>query len=61
MVNRGIVDMLCQTLDRRDSSTDLLIVALSFLRKLSVYVENKNSMVRFLIPVAAQSPRFVQF
>lgn len=36
--------MLVKTLDREDE--ELLLVAVSFLKKLSIFLENKNDMVR---------------
>ena len=44
MVNRGLVEMLSRCLERKDNS-DLVILGLTFLKKLSVFVENKNQMV----------------
>ncbi|XP_022237019.1 kinesin-associated protein 3-like [Limulus polyphemus] len=42
MVNRGIVSLLLRTLDR--DLPELLILVVSFLKKLSIFVENKNEM-----------------
>lgn len=42
MKNKNIVKMLVRTLDRENP--DLLILVISFLKKLSIYVENKNLM-----------------
>lgn len=43
MVNKKIVSLLIQTLDRDNS--ELLILVVSFLKKLSIFIENKNQMV----------------
>ncbi|XP_033122038.1 kinesin-associated protein 3-like [Anneissia japonica] len=42
MKNKGILGMLIQTLDR--DNMELLILVVSFLKKLSIYVENKEEM-----------------
>lgn len=42
MVNRGIITLLSKCLNRE--STELLIVVVSFLLRLSLYVENKSEM-----------------
>lgn len=42
MVNRGLAAFLCQLLDR--SMEELLFVALTFLKKLSIFEENKDEM-----------------
>lgn len=44
MRNKNIVHMLVKILDREDE--DLLLVVVSFLKKLSIFLENKNDMVR---------------
>jgi len=44
MKNRGIVKILIKALEIR-KNTDLLILILSFLKKLSIFVENKDEMV----------------
>lgn len=44
MRNKNIVHMLVKTLDREN--TDLLVLVVSFLKKLSIYLENKNDMVK---------------
>ncbi|UYV83315.1 KIFAP3 [Cordylochernes scorpioides] len=44
MVNKGIVALLSRTLN--SENVDLLAVAVSFLKKLSIYVENKNEMAK---------------
>lgn len=44
MVNRGLVEMLSRSLERKDN-TEFIILVLTFLKKLSVFVENKNQMV----------------
>ena len=49
MRNKGIATLLVKTLDREN--VELLILVISFLKKLSIFVENKNDMVgrlRFL-------------
>lgn len=43
MKNKGIVSMLVQLLER--DNVDLLILAVSFLKKLSIFMENKAEMV----------------
>jgi Kinesin-associated protein (KAP) len=43
MRNKGIVKCLVKTLDR--DNFELLILVVSFLKKLSIFVENKNEMV----------------
>ena len=43
MRNKGIVKMLVSTLDR--SNFELLILVVSFLKKLSIFIENKKEMV----------------
>ena len=40
MIKKGLIDYLLNALDR--SSSDLLILAVTFLKKLSIYEENKN-------------------
>ncbi|XP_059840433.1 kinesin-associated protein 3a isoform X1 [Hypanus sabinus] len=47
MRNKNIVHMLVKTLDRENF--ELLILVMSFLKKLSVFVENKNDMVELNI------------
>lgn len=42
MVNRGVIPLLIRSLDRE--LPELLILVLSFLKKLSIFVENKNEM-----------------
>ncbi len=44
MRNKQIVQMLVKTLER--DNHELLILVISFLKKLSIFVENKNEMVR---------------
>lgn len=44
MVNKGIPTMLMTLLDRR--TPELLIMAVTFLKKLSIYRENLDEMVR---------------
>lgn len=43
MKNKKIVPMLVQLLER--DNMDLLILVVSFLKKLSIFVENKDEMV----------------
>ena len=43
MKNKGIVSMLVQLLER--DNVDLLILVVSFLKKLSIFMENKVEMV----------------
>jgi hypothetical protein len=43
MVNKKIVSLLIQALNR--DNPELLILVVSFLKKLSVFIENKNQMV----------------
>ncbi|KPP67791.1 hypothetical protein Z043_113581 [Scleropages formosus] len=42
MRNKNIVHMLVKTLDRENA--DLLVLVVSFLKKLSIFLENKNDM-----------------
>ncbi len=42
MVNKKIVSLLVKTLDR--DNPELLILVVSFLKKLSIFIENKNQM-----------------
>ncbi|CAG2171472.1 unnamed protein product [Oppiella nova] len=42
MINKGIIGLLVKTLER--DSQELLLVVVTFLKKVSVYVENKNQM-----------------
>ena len=44
MVNKGMPTMLMSLLDRR--TPELLIMAVTFLKKLSIYRENLDEMVR---------------
>ena len=44
MKNKRIVYMLVQLLEREN--VDLLILVVSFLKKLSIFLENKTEMVR---------------
>jgi hypothetical protein len=43
MVNKTIVGLLVQALSRQNH--ELLILVVSFLKKLSIFIENKNKMV----------------
>jgi len=47
MINKNTVSLLVAALDR--NSPDLLILIVSFLKKLSIFIENKNKMVCFLL------------
>lgn len=47
MVNRGIIQLLIRSLDRE--LPELLILVISFLKKLSIFVENKNEMMEHCI------------
>ena len=47
MINKSTVSLLVQALDR--NSPDLLILIVSFLKKLSIFIENKNKMVCFFL------------
>ncbi|CAG5115680.1 unnamed protein product, partial [Candidula unifasciata] len=47
MRNKGVVRLLVSTLDR--NNFELLILVVSFLKKLSIYIENKNEMVELNI------------
>lgn len=42
MVKKGLLDLLIQSLDR--SSSDLLVLAVTFLKKVSIFEENKNTL-----------------
>ncbi|KAF7249921.1 hypothetical protein EG68_10765 [Paragonimus skrjabini miyazakii] len=44
MHNKGIVSMICRCLDR--DNFELLILLVSFLKKLSIFKENKNDMLK---------------
>jgi hypothetical protein len=46
MVNKKIVQLLIKTLER--TNPELLILVVSFLKKLSIFIENKNSIVSVL-------------
>lgn len=46
MRNKNIVHLLVKTLDREDE--ELLVLVVSFLKKLSIFLENKNDMVILL-------------
>ncbi|XP_064483666.1 kinesin-associated protein 3-like [Ornithodoros turicata] len=59
MVNRGIVPMLVKSLERDDA--DLLLLVVSFLKKLSVYYENtaemaKLGVIQWLAPLLPSRP-----
>lgn len=43
MRNKNIVGLLVKVLDRDDE--ELLVLVVSFLKKLSIFLENKNDMV----------------
>lgn len=44
MKNKNVIPLLIKTLDR--DNFELLILVVSFLKKLSIFVENKNEMVK---------------
>lgn len=44
MINKGIVSLLTRLLSR--TNEELIILTVSFLKKLSIYGENKDEMVR---------------
>ena len=44
MINKKVVELLIQTLERENP--ELLILVVSFLKKLSIFIENKNQMVK---------------
>ncbi len=46
MVNKKIVELLIKTLER--TNPELLILVVSFLKKLSIFIENKSSIVSVL-------------
>lgn len=46
MRNKNIVHMLVKALDR--DNFELLILVVTFLKKLSIFMENKNDMVRLV-------------
>lgn len=48
MRNKNIVHMLVKALDR--DNFELLILVVSFLKKLSIFMENKNDMVTYRAP-----------
>lgn len=45
MRNKNIVGLLVKVLERDDE--ELLVLVVSFLKKLSIFLENKNDMVSF--------------
>ena len=45
MKNKGIVGLLIKALETR-TNADLILLVISFLKKLSIFLENKNEMVR---------------
>lgn len=47
MRNKNIVCMLVKILGRENA--DLLVLVVSFLKKLSIFLENKNDMVRLAL------------
>jgi hypothetical protein len=59
MVNKGIVKFLVQALNRQNP--ELLILVVSFLKKLSIFIENKNQMVNFRIVKNAHLNPFIAF
>lgn len=59
MVNRGLIPMLVDCLQREQ--TDLLLLVVCFLKKLSIYFENKTEMARLptierLVPLVGKAP-----
>lgn len=46
MRKKNIIGMLIKSLDR--TNTDLLMLVVTFLKKLSIFRENKDAMVQFL-------------
>ena len=46
MKNKNVIQLLIKTLER--DNFELLILVVSFLKKLSIFVENKNEMVSVL-------------
>ncbi|XP_016146101.1 kinesin-associated protein 3-like [Sinocyclocheilus grahami] len=48
MRNKNIVHLLVKTLDR--DSEELLVLVVSFLKKLSIFLENKNDMAEITLP-----------
>lgn len=51
MRTKNIVHMLVKLLERDDQ--ELLLVVISFLKKLSIFLENKNDMVRWRVPLVS--------
>ena len=47
MVNRGIISLLAKCLGRE--TMDLVTAAVLFLHRLSIYIENKEEMVRIIL------------
>lgn len=47
MRNKNIVGLLVKVLEREDE--ELLVLVVSFLKKLSIFLENKNDMVRHVL------------
>lgn len=47
MRNKNIVHLLVKSLERENE--ELLVLVVSFLKKLSIFLENKNDMVKTLI------------
>ena len=47
MKNKNVIKMLVKSLDRENF--ELLILVVSFLKKLSIFVENKTEMVSCLL------------
>lgn len=50
MRNKNIVGLLVKVLEREDE--ELLVLVVSFLKKLSIFLENKNDMVSGEVTVA---------
>ena len=55
MRNKNMVGLLVRVLDREDP--ELLVLVLSFLKKLSIFLENKNDMVRRTREIPGFEPR----
>lgn len=55
MKNKKIVYMLVQLLERENA--DILILIVSFLKKLSIFVENKTEMVRVTSTLSSNHSR----
>jgi len=56
MKNRGLIMSLCSLLDRNDD--DLLIIIITFLKKMSIYMENKDEIVSAATQCLSQARSF---